>query len=168
MKNMLSVLSVVIVAVAVALSASVAHSQPDLREMSSSDIMAELEFLESTFPSLPEILGRLSTDEVRAFQNTLAAWSICESLDYSSYASYVTPYEDLFDFATPVALGKRSYEARASSGCPEEDASEQAIILRHFESIETYVNLLPLRETFREAIEARHQEMLRRTLPYQD
>jgi len=147
------------------LMTSPAYAQTKLQEMRSSDIVAEIEFLSGILPSRPTTpTQRLTSTPRKAFEDYLTADSICNALDYEAYEARVARIEEVFSSETPIKIGKRSYEIRASEGCSEEPEAMQ-IFEGYIGSFESYFTTLERREAILESLQVRRDEMIHRTLP---
>lgn len=138
------------------LTAPPAFSQEDLSQTASADLVAEIEFLEG-YARPPK---RFANTEERALQDYFASYAICEEMSFNEYTVFVDEASRSFDQEVILALGQRSYQGRAESGC---DIDEDALSV-----IVGYVEYQDRVSVVFEAIAARRAEMLRRTLLIQN
>lgn len=157
-----------IILVALGLTCSPTIVIADIQDANSSDIMAEIDFLERIFPDRPQIEQIRNTEE-NALLNYLSSYAICEGWDYKEYDEFVSSYErELLPFVRSgrtlrISLTETSYEARVENGCEINDDAK-SIFEGIFGSVEGYYTSLKNRELILEAIDERKNEMLRRTL----
>jgi len=156
-------------AIALCLTLFPTLSPADLKRNSSSDIMAEISFLESILPGPPPGVSQIGNSEELAFLNYLSSYAICEGWDFEQYIEFVETYEQELQSRTPVdrtlmiRLLKRSYEIRAEDGCVIDERAKR-VVESFYGEVGTYFLALKRRAPVVEAIAARHAEMLRRTL----
>jgi len=105
----------------------------DIRDIDSSDIMAEIEFLERRLTDGPQVEQITNTKE-NAILNYLSSYAICEGWDYGEYDAFVSVYErELQPFSgreLRISLLQTSYEARYENGCAINE--EAKAVLRVF------------------------------------
>lgn len=140
----------------------------DMQDATSSDIMAEIEFLEGMYPERPEAL-RITNLQESAFLNYLSSYAICKGWEYMKYEEFVATYESELQKFVPadrtlrITLFEDSYKARVESGCEINDDAKN-IVEGIFGDVATYYTRIKVQAQILEAIEKRTAEMLRRTL----
>lgn len=143
-------------------------SQADLKGTSSSDIMAEVAFLESFLAQPPQNV-RIGNSDERAFLDFLSSYAICEGWGFEEYTEFVAAYERELQPFVPagrtlhIRLLEPSYEARAENVC-QVDGAAKLVVEGFFGDTGRYFLGLKRRVLILEAIDARSNEMLRRTL----
>lgn len=163
MKRTLTVLRLLVI---LCFTPVVALSQTDLKNISSSDIIAEVDFLNSIMPQMPMV--RLANPEERAFLDYFSSYGICQGWDFEEYSKFVSTFEEEFRdlFAGRpfyIKLSKTSYESTAENGCQVNDKAKQ-VVEDVFGDFERYLENMQIKGRIIEAIDARSKEMLRRTI----
>jgi hypothetical protein len=142
-------------------------SQTDLKNISSSDIMAEIDFLNRIMPG--QVHVRIGSSEERAFLNYFSSYAICQGWDFEEYSEFMDTFEGEIQSFFPsdrmayIRLLKRSYEARAENSCQIDDEAK-GVVASLFGEADSYILNLRRKAQIIEAIGARSNEMLRRTL----
>lgn len=145
-----------------------AMTEADIKSTPSSDIVAEVDFLRSILPKLPQNVRFGNSDE-RAILNFLASYAICEGWYFSEYNDLVVTFERELQTFVPagqtfyIGLSERSYKARAEKGCQVDETANRAVE-QIVGDVGDYFWGLKRRGLILEAIAKRRNELLRRTL----
>lgn len=142
-------------------------SANDLRSTSSSDIMAEIEFLERILPDPPPNI-RVTNQDEQSILDFLASYAICESWDYDEYTDVASSFKRMLQpFAGSrdlyITLFENSYLARADNGC-NIDQEDRHVFENIFGDVERLNLSIQRQDKIKNAIRERRKEMVRRTL----
>lgn len=140
----------------------------DIQSTTSSDLMAEIEFLEDMYPKRPGVFDLKSIEEA-AFSTYLSSYAVCEGWEFKEYRDFVAIYEMELqpfipaDSSPRISLSEDSYKRKVDGGCEiNEDA--KAIVESIFGNVESYYLNVKNQAEILDAIQERKIEMLRRTL----
>ena len=141
------------------LTATPLAAEPNLQDMRSSDILAEIDFLSETLPEKPNLPIPSDTTTLRGVSNYLTSESICREFSYQEYVSLVENFKGV----SMQPLFERSYNARFNDGCSI-DLDNKNIFNELMGNFDEYQEALQKRKHIVDALEIRKQEMMRRTI----